>query len=427
MPEGTADYPKGSPSLMLVGRLGGMLLMLVSAPIIARALGPAGRGETAAILAVYTILPAVLAVGVPLDVRRRVAIAAAGPTMRGAKVLCLLAFIPSVAITAPLALTLFAEFDPSLKLAAISGAVLSPLTMSWMIDVSLLIARRHYIGIATLQLVQPGVFVLLILVLWASGSATTEMVVAAYIAGNFANFIAGLILTRIPVRGERVPLTELVHDGARYYGGSIAQIAGTRIDQVLALPLIGAAPAGIYAVAATVAAVPLTLGHALAGSYFTLVARAGETERRSLQAEAIRSSLALAAVLIPLLALASWALTPILFGDAFTAAIPVACVALLGGGLQIATFVGASSLNALGYGGHFTRAQVLGLVALVAALVILGPPLGAMGVALASSVGFVTTFMALLASARLLTPEVLPRASDLQTALRRLLTRDGAS
>ena len=61
-----------SPMTMLGSRLSVAALGLISAPLIAQALGPSGRGETASALATMYLVPILLALGMPFEVRRRV-------------------------------------------------------------------------------------------------------------------------------------------------------------------------------------------------------------------------------------------------------------------------------------------------------------------------------------------------------------------
>jgi hypothetical protein len=59
-----------SPLMMTVGRFGALAPGLATAP--ARALGPQGQGVTAISLSILTIMSIVMALGVPVAVRRRI-------------------------------------------------------------------------------------------------------------------------------------------------------------------------------------------------------------------------------------------------------------------------------------------------------------------------------------------------------------------
>jgi O-antigen/teichoic acid export membrane protein len=409
-----------APSLLLIGRLGATALAFVTAPIVARTIGPDGRGETAAAIALFNIVPILLGIGIPLEVRRLSALGKSSAAIRTARLLFVAAVPIAVAIGVLGWFTIFATFKPEARLVAAVGIAMCPLMMMWTCDSSVLVAKGRYRGVMALQLVQPSAYLALVLIFALGGWLTTATVLVANIAGTLAACVTGITLTRISTRGERYPAFTLLRGGVRYAGSSIAETASSRLDQVIALPLMGAFQAGIYSVAVTIATIPLALGQALGAAYFPLIARASGESRRVHKESAIRASFAMSAIAAPLLFLGSWLGIPLLFGDGFAAAVPVAWICGIGTCALIAGYVCSLALAAEGRGYAMTFAQVGALVLSITLLFLLAPEYGAIGAAAASSMGYVVLLGLLLAAARTRPRYSWPRLRDFRLAIRTL-------
>jgi len=409
-----------SPSLLIVGRLGASALALISSPIVARAIGPEGRGETAAAMALFLIVPVVVGFGLPLEVRRQAATSNGHSVVRTARLIVVAFTVLAIGIATLAYYTVFSNFDTGGRAAAAIGVALTPLSASWAIDISVLVAHRRYAGVLTMQILEASVTLSMILVFWMLGLATVATVLVASITGTVATFLAGLLLVRVPLRGDRVNARCLLRNGLRFVGGAIAEIGSFRADQVIALPLIGAYQAGLYSVAVTIGSVPLAIGHALAASYFSPIAQESPSNRKRLQSEAVRAALSVATVTIPVIAIIAWAAIPLVFGSAFSASRTVTVVSLMGSAAMLVAFVASMALAADGQGGLMTIAQVVSLVCGVAGLLILGPAFGAVGAAIASGVGYFALLFTLLAFLRIPVGRLVPRLVDFPNAFRRL-------
>ncbi|QZT58438.1 lipopolysaccharide biosynthesis protein [Mycolicibacterium austroafricanum] len=417
---GGPDRARRSPSLLIIGRLGASALALISAPIVARAIGPEGRGETAAALALYLIVPVVLGLGLPLEVRRQAATSDGHAVVRTAKTLVALSSLLSAAIAVLTYFTIFSGFSADGRLVASIGIALAPLSASWAIDVSVLVAHRRYGGVLLMQLLQPAVYVGLIVTVWLLDMARVSTVLAASLVGTVATFSAGLMLVRVPLVGKRVDTKSLMRKSLAFSGSAIAEAASSRADQILALPLIGAYQAGLYSVAATIGAIPLAIGQALGASYFAPIAQAESQNRTRLQGEAVRAALAAAVMITPLIALAAWLTIPWVFGEAFRDSVPVTMISLIGSACLLAAYVASMALAADGRGIRMTFAQVGSLVCGISALLILGPILGALGAAIASTIGYLILLSILLFSLGLPTRALTPRSQDFLASIKRL-------
>ncbi|MBP2437070.1 oligosaccharide flippase family protein [Microbacterium amylolyticum] len=413
-----------SPSLLAFARIFSAGLALVSAPIVARAIGPAGRGETAAVIAIFHIVPVVLAFGVPLAVRRRAAMPAGARIVASARIIALLGFVGAIPISVTLHLTMFSTFQPLAALVATMSVLLAPVVVSWTCDVSVLVAQSRYRAIALIQLTPPVSYLVVVLALWLSDSASTGTVLIAYVCGHVLACIVGLCLVRASWQGAWREIPSLAREGLRFSGSSLAETATNRMDQAIALPLIGATQAGYYAVATTIVTIPLAFGQALGAAYFTPIVRAEAGEpRRKLQQQATRSAIALALVCFPLLCLATPVVVPLLFGPSFANAVPVVWVASIGGFAMTSGYVISMALAAEGRGGRMSISQTVALVVSVGSLIVLGPILGAVGAALASTMGYFVMMLMLSGGLKAPFRAFVPMPNDLQEAIKRLVKR----
>lgn len=409
-----------SPSLLILGRTAAAALSLATAPIVARAIGPDGRGETAAAIALFVIVPVILAMGLPLEVRRQSATSDGHVILRTARRIVAL----SVVVAIPLAVlswyTIFSGFEVDARIAAGVGLLLAPLSSSWALDVGLLVAHRRYRAVFAMQVAQPLVYFVLVAGGWIFGVASVASVLICNVIGSVATFVLGAALARVPWVGETTSFARSMKAGLHYFGSAIAEAASSKLDQVIALPLVGAFQAGIYSVAATVASVPLAIGQALGASYFTSVAQSKGDARKHVQAEATRGGLAAGVLVYPIGVILAVAFIPVVFGSEFSGAVPVAVIALVGSSAMIASFVVSMALAADSKGIRMTIAQTLSLLVGIGGLIILGPWLGAVGAAIASAASYVALYAVLALALRIPASQLLPRWRDFSGVVRRL-------
>lgn len=412
-----ATVRRNSPALLVVGRLLATSLALISAPIVARAIGPEGRGETAAAIALFYIVPIVLALGVPLEVRRLAATTDGRSALRTARIYCVAAVLVSSAIALIFFFTLFGEFSSAARYFATLGIVLSPLTMSWMCDNSVLVAHRQYRGVLLLQVSSPALYVILVCCFWISGTASTGLVLLAHIVGNIATFVLALSLTKTSVRGNYYRFRSLMSSSIRFAGSSIAEAASNRADQILILPLAGAFQAGIYSVATTVSAVPIAFGQALGAAYFPSVAQTPVHERENIRAEAVRSAFSIMVMCIPIVLVGAAIGIPIVFGSEFTPSISVTWISVPAAGILLVAYVTSMVLAAEGRGLVMTIAQFGSLAVGIALLLFLAPTYGAIGAAVATTISSVVLLGWLLYALRVPLGRAIPRPRDFGRSL----------
>lgn len=408
------------PSSIMVCRILSSALGLINAPLIARSLGPEGRGITAAAIAAFFLIPIVLSLGLPLEVRRVATSQKATNVVRTVRVFASLALPLAFVLGYVIDSFFFMTLTNNERALVIVGISLAPLMICWMCDEGVLLAQERFRSVAILQMTQPVVNTVLVIVGASSGHLSVSWVLCAYMAGLTATAIVGWCQVRVPLRGPRYPIAKLLRGGLSFAGSSVSEAMANRIDQVITLPLIGGLQSGLYAVAVTIATIPIGLAHALGASQFKAIARSASGSTRSAQQKAVRSSLGLGFIFCFSLALGSPLAVSILFGDAFSSAVLPVCILLGGTVFMIGSYVASTALVAGNAGYRMTAAQALGAVAGVAALFLLGPTYGATGAAASASMGYAVTFALLISFIGGPSISYIPRPKDSLQALKDL-------
>ncbi|CAN5330743.1 polysaccharide biosynthesis C-terminal domain-containing protein [soil metagenome] len=416
----TAWY-QDRPSLIAIANILAAGLALLTAPIVARAIGPEGRGETAAAIAAFAIVPIFLALGVPLEIRRLAATNDESGAVRTARRLWVVALVPSIAAALVLDYLVFDSLTLPGRMLAGLGIALAPVSMAWMTDLNVLVARANYRGVFATRLAQPVVYLILVSCAWVLDIANVPTILAAGIMGNVFTAILSTVLVKISFRGPRSEYRPLLKRGASFAGSTAAEAASYRLDQLLVLPLIGAQQAGYYSIATTIGALPLAVGHALGATYFRDVAKANSRARKALMRGAVRASIAAAfATCLFFLATIPFAI-PLVFGSAFAGAVQPAMISMTGSFFLVVSFVCSMTLAADSRGRQMTIAQTVCLAAGMLLLYLLAPPWEASGAAIASAISYSLLLTLLLFSIRIAPSRLVPRKKDFAEAWKRIL------
>jgi O-antigen/teichoic acid export membrane protein len=238
--------------------------------------------------------------------------------------------------------------------------------------------------------------------LWVAGVGGFGAVVGALL---LADTVTGsLAWTRLARRGffrsattPSLPLARRIAGyGFRAQIGGVMSLLNLRLDFILLSVMAGPAVLGVYAVASKFAELIRIFGMALQYvSYprFARVARerASENARRLIPRVALLSC----ACLVPLW-LAAGILIPELYGSAFDSAVTPTRIILFGLALDGVAGVVSGFLYGVGRPGLNSVAMGAGLTVTVVLDLILIPPFGAIGAAIASAVAYTTTAVALL-------------------------------
>ncbi|WP_395156878.1 lipopolysaccharide biosynthesis protein [Ilumatobacter sp.] len=400
-------------------------LSVISALLLSRALGPAGRGEAAAAIAIVSLMPIVLGLGVPLVVRRQAAFDdGIERLVRTVRFFAGLLVLPSAVIGLAVAFTVLQSLDTPARLVFVLSASSSPIAFLWLCNANLFIAQGRSGVFALTNLIPVVFYVALVVAGHFLGALSVSFAISANWMGSVATLIFTTLMARVGLRGSRHKLGSTVSEGVKYSGGQIAEAASYRLDQAMALPLAGAFQAGLYSVAAMASLIPLALGQALGTASFRLIATAPREEQRN---EAIiqllRSATFFSLAMAGAMAIATPVFVPTVFGAEFVGAVIPTLIALGGSVPLVIAYVGSTALTALGRSWALTVTQLSGVLVNVLALVILAPRYGAIGLAAASAVGYFIGALVCLRSLPVRSVECVPGVADLRPSMNLLLRR----
>ncbi|HEY1775371.1 MAG TPA: oligosaccharide flippase family protein [Solirubrobacteraceae bacterium] len=363
----------------------------VTSPILARALGPSGRGEVAAVFAVLGVAPWVSELGITAFLAREHArrVHPLGVLIGSTAPIALAASLVGVAVAVPLA-HLLGRGRPLVVEFIEIGLSLLPLSASVQLLSGVIVgeARWNLLMLARFLSVCGIAFVIVVLSLL--GALTVESVAITYVVGGTlanAPFIAGLRGSR-PWRFAPKVARDGLRFGLRSWLSTVAGTGNAYLDQVLMAGLVGSRQLGLYALAVTLAGASGSLIGATSSAMFPRVA-AGDAQ---LAARACRVTLALVAVLGITLAVASPWVLPFVFGHAFDDAVPMLVILLGASVFSVPAQLLGAALVAAGNPSPTAAAQLAGLVVTVPALLIVLPIAGGIGASWVSLGAYAITF-----------------------------------
>jgi O-antigen/teichoic acid export membrane protein len=335
--------------------------------------------------------------------------------------LAALTFFPAAVVAFLFDSLVLASAPWSTRLATNIGLCLVPLSVSWSLDVGTLVGSGQYRRVCLIRLITPALMIIVTPRLFVLDALDGATVVAMNIIGNVGAAIAGFILVGVPLRGDREDKATLLRESLPFAGNAILETASSRVDQVLALPLIGASAAGLYSVAVTVATLPQALATAMSARAFRVLATSGEDDRTSLVSTELREAASLAIAVAVALGLVAWPGVPLVFGNAYRGAIPALWCLLVGSVWLFMGSVASMLLAATSRGTAMTAAQFLSLTTDVLLLFALAPSLGTIGAAIAASAAYLVSLAAQVRSLGVGLSSLTPTPRAAKEALRKLL------
>jgi O-antigen/teichoic acid export membrane protein len=373
-------------------------LNAASGILLARALGPEGRGEVAAIQLWGFFFATVALLGVPdavvyLVARRR---DRAGVYVTSAAVLNLLASVPIVVLGwFVMPVVLAAQSDETVRLARLF-LVFVPLYAVTNQPGQGLRGLSSFTRWNLLRLVPAALWVLVVLAAMLGDQRTVAFVTAGFLLGTAVTFVVACVVAAPqilpPYRVDRQTWRPMLRFGLPLLLASVPQWLNLRLDQMLLAAFVPSRELGLYAVAVAWAGLVAPLVNALGIVLFPRLA--GEDDiaaRHAVLFRGVRAALVITTVLVVLLL----ALTPVAirlaFGPVFVEAVPVAAVLVVATAFLSMNFVLEEGFRGLGRPSEVLRAELAGLAVTAVVLVALLGPLGILGAAVASLVGYAAT------------------------------------
>jgi O-antigen/teichoic acid export membrane protein len=384
----------------LVARLTGVNLLLiaaafVTAPILARALGPSGRGEVAAVFAVVGIAPWVSELGITAFLGREHARRARplGVLLGSTTPIALAASLVGVALAVPLA-HLLGRGRPAVVEFIEIGLFLLPLSASIQLLNGVAVGDSRWNLLMLVRILSVGGTAVTIVALSLFGALSVSSVAVTYLGSAVVANVPLLVLLRgsRPWRFVRPVARTGLAFGMRSWLSTVAGTGNAYLDQVLMAGLTSSRQLGLYALAVTLSGVSGSFVGATANALFPRVA-VGDSQ---LAARACRVTLAFVILLGVGIAVTSPWVVPFVFGKAFDDAIPMLVILLGASVFSVPSQVLSSALVAAGNPSATAGGQIVGLVVTVPALIVVIPFAGGIGASWVSLAAYAVTFAIIL-------------------------------
>jgi len=418
----TGGVPPAHGFAGVVARLTGLNVLLVIAamltgPILARALGPEGRGELSAILAILVLAPMVLDFGLADFVaRERARGTHRGKVLGTAMPIAICFSLLGVLFALPLA-ELIGQQRPIVERWVRISLFATPVLVFSLMLLGLARGEQRWSILYRWRLINAVMGTILIVGLAVLGRLTVQSAVVATLVTIFLALLMSLPAISGPGRwrfDRQLALPALAF-GGRSWLIALSAVANYRLDQVLMAAVVSSEELGYYAVAVSVSAI----ASGFVGSVSTALLPRVAQEGVHAVPRIVRVAVLVIASSMVLVAASAPVSIPLVFGDDFRPAVLLLAILSVG-----AIFLGVSSILGSALQGHgrpqdTVRPQLLGLAVTLVGLAIALGPWGALGAAVVSVIAYACVLLGTLfaavrefqASPRTL---LLPRLEDLR-------------
>ena len=387
------------------------LMLVITGPFLARLLGPAGRGDLAALMLWPVVLVQLGGLGIPAALTYYVSGGAGwGETIRRALRFGAWQAAGLTALQVLIVITVFADRSPEVRGAALMTIVAVPGLLAREYGLAILQARSDLTYFNILRVLPMALFAVAVVVLFlASGSLAA--VVLSWVAATsvIALFTLTYALRRPPSSkppDEQTDAPErgdLLSFGVRGILSANSATDIVRPEQIALVLFLPSRALGIYVVGLAFTNLPYFIAKAIGLVAFPAVAREPNAEAaREVAWRYLWIIIGLASVIVCLLLLTVSTLIPLFFGEDFRDSVDLAYILLGGAFFTAVRRVLAESMRGRGQPGAGTLAEVAAIVWLLGSLAILVPTVGLTGVAiaLASSQVASLTLLVLIAARR---------------------------
>lgn len=322
-----------------------IVLTLATSVLIARNIGPEGRGALLAI----TIWPALLINFMGLGINEATIYHVAhssvkagtdGPAGFAASGLVLQIAVAAVATLVTLALLpllVTGTYAAWLGVVMLYAATYGPLVTLDQHMKAVLQGQGHYHALSIVRMGQPLVYAGLLLGLYLAHRLSVETVLAAMVASNAVSVVSGAAFAGLGLTGASAAgIRQTLKTGLRYHVGNMLTFAATEADKLIVLGMLDVTAAGYYAVAVALSplgmvAVVQSLGIVLSRE----MARCTNPEERAgvFARNLLTATVMLLAVNGFAAAFAFWWL-PLLYGQSFAGAVSVTATLLIMGAVK---------------------------------------------------------------------------------------------
>lgn len=412
------------------------VLAFANVLVIARALGPEGRGDVALLTTIALLSAALANLGVQ---QANVNFASRSPELRPALTansLLLSLVLGGVAIAAVagfIAVVPQARGDADASLLWVALAVIPILILGTYLQ-DLVLADYEFVLANAAWLLAPAANLGVNLVLAGAGRLTTGAAVVAWALAQSA--ATALLVARVVLRPPALTHPDaalarrMLGFGVKTHPGRIMMYGNFRLDQWIVGAVSGSRELGLYSIAVAWAEVLFFLPTSLVRVQRPTLARLTRGAAGARAALAFRASLLLTAAIVFGLVLAAPLLTASIFGEEFRGAADDLRILALGGFGVVALKILGNAMTAQGMPLREMSGIAAAFVATMLLDVLLIPPYGGLGAAIASAAAYAVGGVAIAALFWRMfdrtAKELVPRPDDvawLTATARRVLSR----
>lgn len=391
-------HPSGIPVTTLA-TAGTALAGAAAGALLARILGPQGRGELAGVLLWAGVLDILSDFGLNSAFAHYAERLDRSSLIGSATVLGLAHGLILVFAFSAVAWTGLLPLWPHEALGVVIAALGLPLDRASAYLLQIHLGSGRVWAVALTRLWGAACYACVIAAAGLAHLLTVPVCVGLYVLSHLLTAAAAFWLTaryeHLGWRFQRAVAVQLYRYGARNVLASLASNANLRLDQALMNFMLLPVQLGLYVVAVGLSNCLVPLYNAV-----SLVVTARVATSRSLVG-ARRAGLRPLAISIAIWAPATLAgavsaqwLVPLIFGGSYGGAVAVARVLFVASGFQGCNGVLGNAMRALGRPGLTAIAELAGLAVTVALLLTLLPVLGIMGAGIASLAAYATVFCA---------------------------------
>ena len=355
-------------------------LSLVTSIVVARSLGPEGRGA----LLVFTFWPALLVGLLGLSINEatayHVASAAAGPgagMVRAFMASGLAIQIAAAAAAAVASLAVLPAVLPGAYQAGLAGmlwyaAAFIPLSALDQHFKAVLQGAGRFRALNALRLAQPCAYAFGLLCLAALHGMRVEAVMAVMIAALAVSAASGAWFAGVSLAAaSRATVRATLATGWRFHVANVLLFAAAEADKLIVLQIMDNTRIGYYAVATAVSALGSGLVVQSLGQMLTrdMAAASPGPEQRAVFIANSQAALVLLAIVNGSAAALAPLWLPVLFGREFEGAVPVAAILLFAGAIKGLRNIMDRAMRAA----RNTKVGIAGEAAALAALLVAAP------------------------------------------------------
>jgi O-antigen/teichoic acid export membrane protein len=366
--------------------------------LLARSLGPVGRGELAAILLWPSLLAAVGSLGVAEAVTYETATGSSPvrAVVGSGLAVAALQSLALVGIGVVVASTVHRGHDARIVRSTYLFLAYIPLNLVSIYAMGVLNGLKRFFAYHALRLVVIAVVASGLLLLAVNRALTVHAAVVTYLIANAVTGAAAILALRrhgaLSLGYSHETIRRLLGFGLRSHTTNVASLLNEQLDQLVISIFLAPAKLGLYVIAVTLTSATTIIGSATSMVVLPVVASLRDPAERVAAATRYVGLVLFGAACA---ALPMVAFTPllirVLFGEKFLGAAGVARVLLLAAILLSTNRVIGAVLKGVGRPLDAGMAECLSLVATMAGLTLLLPRLELLGAGLTSLLAYCTT------------------------------------